>query len=98
MAWIRQPQENPGDYWFAGKFFVTRGVFDEIPTLEVADIVRDVQEFAQQEQGADYLQVYINNVTGRKIWVIDQVTKNELQEGIHPEEHNYFTVLFPEEY
>lgn len=98
MAWNRQPQESPGDYWFAGKFFVTQRVFDEIPTLEVADIIRDVQTFAQQEQGVDYLQVYINDMTGAKVWVIDQVTRTELQEGTQPEEHNYFTILFPEEY
>ena len=97
MDWKRQPQEKPGDYWFAGKFFVAMEVFEEINYLEVADIVRDVQEFARQEKGADHLQVYLNEVTGRKILVIDQVTKAELRNGTRSEEHNFFTILFPEE-
>lgn len=98
MVWKRQPQERPGDYWFAGRMFVTNRIFNEIPAAEVAAIVQDVLSFVKQEQGADYLQVYIHEVTGKKIWVIDQVTRGELQDGTHPEEHNYFTVLFPEEY
>lgn len=96
--WKRQPQEQKGDYWFAGNCYVTAGVNGEIPKIEIQEIITDLQKFVREQKGADYLQVYINEKTGGKIWVIDQVTKSELQDGTHPQEHNYFTVLFPEEY
>ena len=41
---------------------------------------------------------YVNEATGRKVWVIDQVTRAETKDGSHPPEHNHFTILFPEEY
>lgn len=97
--WQRQPQEQEGqDYWFGGKCFVTVGVQGEIPQDEILEIISDVHEFAQKSRGVDYLQNYINEETGRKVWVIDQVTKSSLESGDQPPEHNYFTVLFPEEY
>ncbi len=55
-TWVRQPQEKPGNYWFGGVFYVTKGVFEEIPTDEVAEIVQDVQATAKRENGLDYLQ------------------------------------------
>ena len=97
--WTRQPQEVEGqDYWFGGKCFVTAGVQSEIPRDEILAIVADIQEFAEKSTGVDYLQSFVNEETGRKIWAIDQVTKASLSSGNHPPEHNYFTVLFPSEY
>lgn len=98
MGWIRQPQEQTGDYWFAGRCFMTQAVSSMIPPAEINAILNDLHLSVEQEQGLDYLQAYVNEVTKMKIWVIDQVSKNQLLEGDHPDEHNYFTILFPEEY
>lgn len=98
-TWVRQPQEKEDqDYWFAGTCYITKGVDEEIPQHEREQILHDLQAFVHQKQGIDYLQVYLNEATGRKVWVIDQVTRSELVAGIHPPEHNHFTLLFPEEY
>ena len=99
MEWKRQtPEKEKGDYWFAGQCFVTAGVNTEIPPAEIQAIVQDVYTLAAKSGGIDYLQCYQHSKTKRKIWVIDQVTKTALTDGSHPPEHNYFTVLFPEEY
>lgn len=97
-TWKRQPQEQEGQDWFAGQVYATAGVSKEIPPDEIRAILTDLWEFVRQEQGIDYLQVYVNEESGRKVWVIDQVTRTALQQGEHPPEHNYFTILFPEEY
>lgn len=99
MKWIRQELEiSSGDYWFAGKCVATRGVITEIPETEVVAIAQDINRISRESEGIDYLQVYIHEETERKIWVIDQVTRSSLQNRDHPDEHNYFTILFPEEY
>jgi hypothetical protein len=97
--WVRQPQEKEGqDYWFAGTCYITNGVDGEIPEAERMQILQDLWAFVREKQGIDYLQVYVNEATGRKVWVIDQVTRAETKDGSHPPEHNHFTILFPEEY
>lgn len=99
MAWIRQPQEHEeGDYWFNGQGYLTWRVSEEIPEVEIQEIVADLQRFIHQEQGIDYLQVYVNDQTGRKVWIIDQLTRAQVQSGEFLPEYNHFTVLFPEEY
>jgi len=96
--WIRQPQETTGDYWFSGQGYLTRGVDTEIPKVEIIQILDDLRRFVQQEQGIDYLQVYVNESTGRKVWVIDQLTRLQIRSGEFSPGDNHFTILFPEEY
>ena len=99
MKWKRQtPEHESGDYWFNGKCVATRGVAEEIPKEEVIAIAQDVNRTAKESGGIDYLQTYIHEKTKKKVWVIDQVTKADLENGQHPVEHNYFTILFPHEY
>lgn len=94
--WMRQPQEQKGDYWFSGECFLTRGVFEEIPTVEIHAIIADLQNFVEQEQGVDYLQVYVDE-HGRRLWIMDDLTKEDLQEK-GSQEYNRFHILFPDEY
>ena len=96
--WKRKQQEKDGDYFFDGKLFVTRGVFEKIPTMEVVWIIKDVQAFANENNGADYLQVYESESTGQTLWVMDQISRSARLAGHHPTEHHYFTILFPNEY
>lgn len=95
MNWQRQEQECKGNYWFAGACYLTAAVDAEIPKDEIAAILTDLWQFVRQEQGIDYLQVYIRE-DGAKLFVIDQVPRDELHE--HPIEHNHFTILYPSEY
>lgn len=96
--WKRQTQEKKGDYWFNGRSFVTRKVFDEVPPDEIAEIIADLLAFVAEERGIDYLQVYVNEVTKQKIWVIDQLSREQVESGEFAEDDNHWTILFPEEY
>lgn len=101
MKWKRKTPEvadGQADYWFNGKCVATRGVVEAIPENELKAIVQDVHNTAFNAGGIDYLQVYEQEGSEVVVWVIDQVTKTALENGEHPKEHNYFTVLFPSEY
>ncbi len=94
--WIRQPQERKGKYMFNGALYITRTIQEKLTTAEIAEILQDVWQFVQQENGIDYLQVYINEETKEKIFFIDQLDV-QMKEH-HPPEHNYATLLFAWEY
>ena len=98
MAWQRQPQErNDQQYYFAGKFYMTKGVFDTLHFEEIISIYNDVKTFAKQKNGVDYLQIYTDE-QGRKLYLIDQLDKRMLESGNYEAEHNYCTLLFAHEY
>lgn len=96
--WVRKTQEKGGDYWFNGICYLTATINQTIPKQEIITILQDLHSFVESEQGIDYLQVYTNQETGQVIWIIDQVTRQELKRGVQPAEHNYYTILFPDEY
>lgn len=99
FGWVRKPQEvKNNDYWFDGKLLVTRGVQAELSTLEIYLLVVDTMYFAHEQKGCDYLQVYLNEERDLKLFFIDQVTKTELANGDHPEEHHYATLMLASEY
>lgn len=99
FKWERQPQEQEDQgYWFAGKCIRTASIAADLSIDEITDIIGDLQQTAITAKGIDYLQTYIHKETGKKIWVIDQVTRTALTDGTHPPEHNYFTILYPHEY
>jgi hypothetical protein len=99
--WVRQPQECKGDYWFNGRAYITTHVANELPQEEINQIVSDLKEFVQNEQGTDYLQVYKHS-DGRKIFCIDQLSQTMMQSGNYTKEeikdYNYWTILFAEDY
>lgn len=97
MAWKRKPQEKPGSYFFSGKFYATQGVTAVLLEPEIMAIYLDVQEFVQQENGIDYLQVYESD-DGRTVWLIDQLDKGMIASGDFRPEDNHCTMLLPEEY
>jgi hypothetical protein len=94
-TWKRKPQEQAGNYFFAGVCYLTAEVDRTVPKSEIHAILADLHKAVQEENGIDYLQVY-ESEDGTKVWVIDQVPKDELHE--HPTEHNHYTILFPHEY
>src|SRR4051812_7064685 len=98
MEWERKPQErNDQKYFFAGKFYMTKGVFDALHFEEIISIYQDVKKYAQQMNGIDYLQVYTDN-KGRKLFLVDQLDKEMIASGDYAAEYNYCTLLLAEEY
>lgn len=96
--WQRQPQErNDQKYFFAGKFYMTKGVFDNLHFEEIISIYQDVKTFVEQKNGIDYLQVY-TDAQGRKLFLVDQLDKRMIESGEYKEEHNYCTLLLADEY
>lgn len=95
--WKREPEECQGSYFFSGQFYVTRGVADELTSSEILSIYRDVQTFVQAKKGIDYLQVYMDE-QGRKLYLIDQLSKEMIASGQYRPEDNHCTLLWAYEY
>ena len=100
-TWTRQPQECPGDYFFSGRAFRTAGVEAALSPEEIAFIAEDLRAFVEQENGIDYLQVYVSDDDWR-VWCIDQLRNSLKESGEFTEEqlaeYDYWTMLLPEEY
>lgn len=101
QPWARKPQEQEGDYFFAGSVYMTSGVQSTLEFHEILFIIADLRRAVKSENGLDYLQVYTHQ-DGRKVWVIDTLPKSRLDSDelsqTEKVEHNYFTILLPEEY
>ena len=80
---------------------MTTNLKNEIPLDEIIWIISDLRAFIQNEQGIDYLVVYIRS-DGKKIFCIDQLSKSMMESGDYTKkqikEYNYWTMLFAEEY
>ena len=97
MTWTRKLQENPGKYFFSGKFYITQGVSESLSLEEITTICLDLQAFVKEQNGIDYLQVY-ECTDGRKVWFIDQLDAEMIASGEFKPEDNHCTLLLPEEY
>ncbi len=95
--WQRQKQECEGNYYFCGSIYATKGVAESLPEKEIVEIILDVKKAVKENVGLDYLQIFQND-EDQKIYVIDQLTKGEIESGNFSPKDNYATVLFPEEY
>lgn len=99
VGWEHKPPEyETGDYWFDGKFFVTQGVRDALSKEEILLIYTHIINLVQQKEGIDYLHVFLQKEKKYKLFFIDQVTRESLQNGAQPSEHNYCTLMFNHEY
>ena len=96
-TWQRQPQERPGNYHFSGQFYATSGVANELSADEILSIYQNVRAFAKVKDGIDYLQVYTDS-NGRKLFFIDQLSKEMIESGDYQDEDNHCTLLFASEY
>ena len=79
-TWVRQPQERKGDYFFNGQSYMTTNLKKEIPIDEIIWIINDLRAFIQNEQGIDFLVVYVRS-DGKKIFCIDQLSKSMMESG-----------------
>ncbi len=80
---------------------MTRGVADALTPEDILAITTKLGAFVQQENGADYLQVFEAG-DGRRVWCIDQLRRavkesNEFTPA-QLEEYDVWTMLLPEEY
>ena len=98
MKWKRQPQEQEGTYCFSGKFFVTNGVQALLTPDEIMAIYLQVQLLVKENDGLDYLQVYVHEVTEQKLFFIDQLNREMIASGDYLPEYNHCTLLLAEEY
>ncbi len=99
--WTRKPQEQPGNYLFGGLIYMTSGIQDALDQHDVLAIVHDLKKSVEASDGLDYLQVYTHK-DGRKVWVLDNLSEDRLTSGdltqAEKREHDYFTIMLPEEY
>ena len=96
--WTRQPQEQEESYFFSGKFLVTRGIDTELSKEEILSIYENVQQFVQEKDGIDYLQVFTDE-QNRKLFFIDQLNTEMIESGnFNLEEDNHCTLMFAHEY
>ena len=95
--WTRQPQEKEGSYFFSGDFYATQGVARELGAAEVLAIYLDARAAVKQYDGIDYLQVYTDE-KGRKLFFIDQLSKEMIDSGQFRKEDNYCVLMFAHEY
>jgi len=99
--WKRKEQERDGDYYFSGRAYMTRGVQRELSEAEIVCIIDDLRQAVEEHNGLDYLQVYEAG-DGRRVWVIDQLSRSVKTSGDYTDEqvkqYDYFTLLLPSEY
>jgi hypothetical protein len=96
--WTRKKQERDDQkYFFNGNFIATRGILNALSKKEIKFIYFDVRQFADEQQGINFIQVY-QDEKGREVWVIDQLDKDMVESGDYDTEDNHCTLLFPHEY
>ena len=98
MKWKRQSQETTGMYHFSGKFLVTRGVTSLLSEEEILTIYQEVQQLVKENDGVDYLFVFIHEDSKQKLFFIDQLNTEVIASGGYKKEYNYCTLMLASEY
>lgn len=96
--WLYQPQEIEGSYQFSGSFYVTAGIQETLTQDEIFDIYLFIKLLAKDKNNLDYLQAFVHNQTGQKLFFIDQLNKEMIDSGHYSLEDNYCTLLLASEY
>lgn len=101
FQWEMKPQECEGDYFFNGISLVTNNVAEGLSGTEIGRIVVQIWDYVKKHNGADYLFIF-THPDGRKIYVIDQLSKSMMESGNYTseqiQEYNYFTMMYNWEY
>jgi len=98
MKWKRQPQEQEGTYMFSGQFVATSGVVDLLSQSDIRSIFNEIRSLVKEENGLDYLQVYLHEESDKKLFFMDQLNREMIASGGFRIEDNYCTLLLAEEY
>lgn len=92
-----KPQECEWTYLFNGSFYATNTVAEQIPSSEIQTIINAVQALVKCLNGADYLQVFIDE-NWRKLFFIDNLNLEMKQSAAFNKEDDYCTLMFANEY
>lgn len=98
--WIMFPQECEGTYRFDGYPIYTLFVKEFFPFDEILVIINEIKSYVKKHNGADYLFVYKNMQTQKKIFIIDNLN-DEMKKNAdkqYVKDNNYFTIMLAEEY
>lgn len=96
--WLLQPQEQKGNYFFSGHFYVTKGIETLLSYEEIFELYRRVKQLVLEKKGLDYLVVFKHKQTKQKLFFIDQLSKDMIESGQFRTEDNHCTLLLAEEY
>jgi hypothetical protein len=107
MTWNYEPTLIIDDtFLFGGNYYVTSAVHGTFDSSEVGIAILNVLEAVQEHKGLDRLQKLTHKISGKVIWIIDNISEERkleiLENSENPteviEEFGGTTVLFPEDY
>lgn len=102
MTWKRRPKDRPGEYFFSGLTYLTRGVAELFTAADIAVLREDLRRFVQEMDGVDYVQIYDHLESGQVVYCIDQLSEPMKNSGRYSEKeieaYGYNTILLREEY
>ncbi|MEO2063259.1 MAG: hypothetical protein ABGW97_09775 [Christiangramia sp.] len=90
--------EQDGSYFFEGEFYLSRGVLDNIPKKEIAEIFDFTRRLVQQHNGIDYLQTFYSIDQDCKLFFIDNLNREMIESNNYRSSDNYATLLLSSEY
>tara|TARA_R110002049_G_scaffold236643_1_gene409759 strand:+ start:1107 stop:1559 length:453 start_codon:yes stop_codon:yes gene_type:complete len=91
-------QENEGDYFFNGTFYVTQNVNSCLTPEEILEIYAFTQDLVKQHKSIDYLQVFYSVEQDCKLFFIDQLNKTMLDSNQYSKQDNYCTLMLASDY
>lgn len=91
-------QENKGEYFFKGTFFITQSVQNLLTTDEIFEIYTFTQDLVKQHKGIDYLQSYYHIEQDCKLFFIDQLNKQMIESNQYSKLDNYCTLMLASDY
>ncbi len=101
FTWVHEePDFENGNYCFDGEVIVTPNVKALFTSQEIQDLVDDIQHYAKTYQGIFWWQVYINKRNQKKVFLLDNLSKQDKQDLRQEwvKIVNYFTILMPDEF
>jgi len=94
--WVYRPQEvQVWDYRFSWHIYVSQWVNQLLSNRAIQVIIDDVRSYAESNKGIGNLVVYLNKEYDQKLFFIDTLSKQEVEE-CH-QSNNYATLLLEEE-
>ena len=101
-TWTRQLQEQEGTFLFSGLFTCTAHVKAQLTDDEIHSIYTEIQKAVKENNGLDYLQVFIDEEEEeRRLFLIDSMNQEAIESELYDTSDplvNYYTLMFANEY
>ena len=98
-VWTFHPKTQNMNYRFAGLGRMTQLVHTSFQAIELTILVSMLKTAIKETGGLDRIQEFTHR-DGRKVWVVDHLTQQELKAFNYSNEevraNNYFTMIMPE--